>query len=150
MFVSLSNFEFPIPTGLAEPGSQYWRAVELSLNSAWYLATIRSSDDEQGFRKTLLVSWDSDLVQIVQNLVGGYLEALLLMAPPFSSQGRQWRPHRIEQIWRAFDANRDDEPMLIFTTSRGKQIHGQQAESVPDSMHCHELLVTIGEIPNRK
>lgn len=147
MFVSLSNFEFPIPAGLAEPGSHYWRAVELSLNSSWFVATLCSTDQEMGFRRTMLVSWDTDLVHIVENMIGGYLEALLFMAPPWHSEDVQWRTHRIKQIWRGYDADRSNEPVLIFTTSEGNQIQGQLAESPPDSVHGHELLVTVGQSP---
>jgi len=119
MFVSLSDFEFPLPAELAEPGSHYWRAVELSLNSSWFVATLCSTGEDQGYRRTMLVSWDTDLVQILENMIGGYLEALLFMAPPWHSADGQWRTHPIKQIWRAYDAERDNEPALIFTTSEG-------------------------------
>ena len=136
-----------MPVELAVPGSRYWRAVELSLNASWFVATLCSTDEDQGFRRTLLVSWDTDLVHIVENMIGGYLEALLLMAPPWRSADGQWHSHRIKQIWRAYDADRDNEPALVFTTFEGKQIQGQLAESVPDTMHGHELLVTVGQFP---
>lgn len=149
MFVSLSDFEFPIPAGLAEPGSRYWRAVELSLNAPWFVATLCSSDEEQGFRKTILVAWDTDLVQILENMIGGYLENLLFMVPPWQSTDGRWRPNQIKEIWRAYDVNCDNQPALIFKTSDGRQIQGQLGESVSSSMQGHELLVTVGQIPDK-
>ena len=112
----------PLPAELAETGSHYWRAVELSLNSSWFVATLCSTGEDQGYRRTMLVSWDTDLVQILENMIGGYLEALLFMSPPWHSADGQWRTHPIKQIWRAYDAERDNEPALIFTTSEGQQI----------------------------
>jgi hypothetical protein len=147
MFASLSNFEFHIPAGLAEPGTRYWRAVELSLNASWFVATLRSTDEELGFRRTMLVSWDTDLIHIVENMIGGYLEALLFMIPPWRSAGGQWRAHRIEQIWRAYDSDRSDEPLLVFTTSDGEQILGQLGEPPSGTVHGHELLVAVGKSP---
>ncbi len=149
MFVSQSDFEFPMPTELVEPGSRYWRAVELSLNTSWFVATLCSTDEDQGYRRTMLVSWDTDLVHILENMIGGYLEALLFMAPPWHASDGLWRTHRIKRISRAYDADRDNEPALIFTTSEGQQIQGQLAESAPGSMHGHELLVTVGQRPKR-
>ena len=67
------------------------------------------------------------------------------MAPPWHSSDGQWRSHRITQIWRAYDADRDNEPALIFTTSEGQQIQGQLAEPAPSTLHGHELLVTVGQ-----
>lgn len=146
MFVSLSDFEFPIPAGLAEPGSRYWRAVELSLNTSWFVATLCSTDEDHGFRRTMLVSWDTDLIHILESMVGGYLEALLMMGPPFRSADGRWRTHQIKEIWRAYDVDRDNEPALVFKTSDGRNIHGQLAEPVSESLQCHELLIAVGRM----
>lgn len=145
MFVTQSDFEFPMPVELVEPGSRYWRTVELSLNTAWFVATLCSTDEDLGYRRTVLVSWDTDLVRIVETMVGGYLEALLLMLPPWGAGKGRWRPHQVKEIWRAYDAERGDEALLIFHTSKGRHLHGQLAEPPPKSAHGHELLVTIGQ-----
>ncbi len=97
----------------------------------------------------MLVSWDTDLVQIVENMIGGHLEALLLMAPSWRSTDGQWRTYQVTQIWRAYDADRSDETVIIFTTADGTQVQGQLAEKPADSVHGHELLVTVGKPSER-
>lgn len=147
MFISQSDYEFPFPVELTEPGTHFWRAVELSLNATWFVATLCSIDRANGFRRTLLVSWDTDLVQIQKGLIGGYLEALILMVPAQSDAGGRWISHRITQIWRASDADRGDEPVLLFTTTDGQHLHGQLAEPAAETMCGRQLLITVGQIP---
>lgn len=147
MFVTLSDFEFPVPAELAEPGSKCWRAIELSLNTPWFVATFCSTDQNLSLRRTMLVAWDSDLVNIVKSTVGGYLEALLLLAPKDDVAGKEWCAHHIKQIWRGYDPDRGNEAVLIFCTIEGRQIRGHLAEPPFTAVHGQELLVDVGKSP---
>lgn len=61
MFATHPQHEFPVPKGLADPGSQHWRLIELVLHLPWYLLTVAAvpEEDEAMLTQTWCLAWET-------------------------------------------------------------------------------------------
>lgn len=122
MFVSLPEYEFHVPAEIAPPRAKYWRTLGLSVNSAWFLLTVRLRTPER-LRESFLVVWDSDLVDALATLDADPL-ALLCIAPNTRSRGLPWRAVPIQEIWRATSSSEDENECILFVGIDGKEYTG--------------------------
>ena len=111
MFVTQTQFEQPVPAGIAAPGNRFWRAVGLTLQTPWYLCVYRTSN--QARPKTCLVSWESDL----RDLVASH-EALNVIAvarlDDAAPNSALWSMRWIKSIWLATRDEREEVGSLVF------------------------------------
>jgi len=132
MFIAHKDHQFPIPRELCDPDTTHWRSVHLSTCAAWYALTIRAkspltpgSDDEIELQQTYLLSWDTDVVDALQE-VGSQTIELLCIAQGRGRRSTVWVTHRIAEVWRAVDD--DENASVVFVCDNGSEISGMLAE----------------------
>lgn len=102
MFVSHSEYEFPIPPALREPGSQHWRVIELSLHTPWFLLSVEVVDPDVpdlGITRTLCIASEYDLADMVRQLNADRVKGIVCMMPAWQSPTGQWWSCEIREVW---------------------------------------------------
>ena len=143
MFVAHKDHQLAIPRELCEPGTTHWRSVHLSTGAAWYALTISINSpivpggkEEIAIQQTFLLSWDTDVADALQEVKDQTVE-LLCMAQGSGRRHSVWLTHRIAEVWRAVDADRN--PTVVFVCDTGAEISGLLAE--PSRGHKKTELV---------
>lgn len=111
MFVTQTQFEQPVPAGIAAPGNRFWRAVGLTLQTPWYLCVYRTSN--QARPKTCLVSWESDLHDLVASADDVDVVSVARLDTTPWNQAR-WSMRWVKTIWLATRDERDEVGSLVF------------------------------------
>lgn len=101
MFVSLPHYEFPIPDGLKQPGSQHWRMIELTLQAPWFLLSVEADTEEPDLRmtRTLCIAWDTDLVDLIRSLDATRVKGIVCMVPAWQSPTGHWASRVVREVW---------------------------------------------------
>jgi hypothetical protein len=102
MFLSLPQYEFPVPEGLVEPGGKHWRVVEMPLHAPWYLLTVEqppSDDVDWAPTHTLCIAWETDLADAIQTVDAARVRGLVAMIPAWASPTGQWSSRQICEVW---------------------------------------------------
>ena len=55
MFGASQNYAQHVPSNLAQPGYSYWRAMELTLRSQWYILSLMESEGDVAVQRPGLV-----------------------------------------------------------------------------------------------
>lgn len=118
MFATYEGLRFPIQFG---DDSVIWRAVEVTLNTPWLLATL--SYDHQALR-TFLLDGPDDLLQFIQISDIGNLAAVRLVLPPNVSATRDWSFVPICRIERELRSKDGGQPRVVLVSSNGLRYGG--------------------------
>ena len=127
MFVSMPEFQFSVPAGLAVPGAVYARAMGLSTCAAWYVLTIRGNEAGRPLH-TFLLAWDSDVINAIQT-ADGKLVSLMFIAPRAAAAGSGWYAKEIVEVWEASDPEQEDGTCVMMVTADGEERAGYFMES---------------------
>lgn len=106
MFLSLPQYEFPMPEGLNVPGGKHWRVVEMTLHSPWFLLTVERPDPgDLGWKPThtLCIAWDTDLADAIKAVDAASMRGLVAMIPAWASPTGQWCSREINEVWLRSD-----------------------------------------------
>ncbi|MBW8757392.1 MAG: hypothetical protein JF586_07265 [Burkholderiales bacterium] len=122
MFVTLPDYRFHIPAGLAQPGAQYWHTLGISCNAAWFLLTLHPGAEE-GLQDTFLLTWDTDVADGIESMQRE-IASLLCIAPPASASRNYWSSFAITEVWRATDPEQEDIPCVLFVGEDGQEYSG--------------------------
>jgi hypothetical protein len=137
MFVSLPQYEYPVPEGLAALGSKHWRVVQMRLHIPWFLLTVEhvdAEDDEVRMGYTLCIAWETDLADAIKNIESSRVRGLVAMIPAWASPSGQWTSRQITEVWldssdagtfvtlidvagEKFDAGIREEPRVVGPTA---------------------------------
>lgn len=102
MFVSLPQYEFPVPPELASPGTQHWRLVELTVHAPWFLLSVdimNVDDPEVCITRTLCIAWDNDLAEVLRSLDTASVRGVVCMVPAWQSATGQWSSRALSEVW---------------------------------------------------
>ena len=127
MFVTVPGFSFPVPTPLRlNDEAQYWRVISLEVYAAWYVATLDVDRDDD--LVTLVFSWDTDLVQAIEDHAGAKVLSLLCMV---FSRETGWTAIPVAEVWKAVDPEYDDQACILLVGRDGLQRAGHQGNPAP-------------------
>lgn len=143
VFLSLPQYEFQVPTGLAEPGSKHWRVVEMPLHAPWFLLTVEDPfPDGEGLRMsyTLCIAWELDLAEALKAMEVKRVRGLVAMMPGWASANGQWSSRQIAEVWLHADENGRFVTLLDDT---GKAFDGGTCGEAPKSRTFSELLLRL-------
>jgi hypothetical protein len=134
MFVTQPEHEFSIAFSFGESGLQRWRVFELGLHAMWFVLTIEVPETDVTFRRTLCVSWDTDLVAILDSLDATRPIALLCMTPGWCSPTGQWLARSAREVWEVRDAGAHR--VIVFRDESGVEFgdpsRQEQSQEVGD------------------
>lgn len=125
MFISNDAYEQPFPPELSPPGARFFRAVELSDRSAWYLVTFYATDDPYGLLHTFCCSWDMQVLNWLNSGPRFVITAVQQMRPTHGANAG-WEMSLIRRVWSAEDA--EGQELLIFEDELGNEYEGLLAE----------------------
>jgi hypothetical protein len=143
MFLSLPQYEFQMPEGLAAPGSRYWRAVEMTLHMPWFLLTVEhvdAEDKEVRMSYTLCLAWDTDLTDAIRAIDASRVRGLVAMMPAWASPTGQWSSRQITEVW--LDIN-DNGTFVTLTDVAGEKFDAGIRGEVPAASDGGELLLRL-------
>jgi len=124
MFVSMPEFQFRVPPGLAAPGAFYARAMSVSTTAAWYVLTLRFGGADPSV-ETFLMTWDTDVVDAIRTAPAeAKLASLMVMASHRSGSTRGWHSKRIMEIWEATDPSQNNEASVLMVAEDGQEYSG--------------------------
>ncbi|UJW79419.1 hypothetical protein [Hydrogenophaga sp. SL48] len=98
MFVTVPQFEQFMPRELIGPNQKYWRAVTLSLESPWYLFVYEAEFEDQRVPQTMLVGWESTLLDILASIPEGNCLGIARIQK-HGEQVARWEMNWIQRIW---------------------------------------------------
>ena len=143
MFLSLPQYEFQVPQGLAEPGSKHWRVVEIPLHAPWFLLTVSYPDPEGaslGMSYTLCIAWELDLAEALQSIEANRVRSLVAMMPAWSSPTGQWSSRTVAEVWLDTDATGR---FVTFIDTSGERFDGWVRGNPPTAGAESELLLRL-------
>ena len=101
MFASPQQFAHSIPAGIAEPGYSYWRAVEVTLATPWYVVGVGDRVEDGWIMRDLLVSWSADLLSVIRPTERTIVVSVQLMQPNRSALNAPWQLVELGALWTA-------------------------------------------------
>jgi hypothetical protein len=122
MFVSMPEFQFPVPEPLAVPGAFYARAMAWSTSAAWFVLNLQSSSP-QGAHDTLLLAWDTDVADVIRSS-DAELESLFFVAPQRFGRRCGWFTKQIVEVWEAIDPSEADSRCILMVADDGQEHSG--------------------------
>lgn len=122
MFATHPEHEFPVPKGLADPGFQHWRLIELVLHVPWYLLTVAAvpEEDEARLTQTWCLAWEHDLAHLLTTLDTGRVSGLICMMPGRTAKNPQWTSKEVREVWLA--RTDDDSEIVQFIDFEGNAL----------------------------
>lgn len=142
MFVSLPQFESPVPHALAVPDAKYWRTVQLSCAIPWFIAMFDVREDGEWHERTLCLCWHTDLMSLIASTDANMcLVSLQLMMPPWLSATAVWSSREIRKVWLVQDADRGE--VLVLADPDGREFYGSYAMDVPEDLGERLLIASF-------
>lgn len=143
MFLSLPHYEFQAPQGLGEPGSRYWRVVEMELHAPWFLLSVLHPDPEGqglGTSYTLCIAWELDLAKALRRIEAGQVGGLVAMMPGWATPTGTWSSRQITEVWLEAD---ETGRFVTFKDAAGEEFDGRMRGIPPRSGAASELLLRL-------
>lgn len=149
MFVSLPEFRFPLPVGLAQPGAQYWRALTTTTNSAWYIMKVKVAGEDGGVDlRTMLLWWDRDVLETIEQLRPLSIDSLVCVLPtPFEGARKrrgQTPSINLKEVWLAHDPEGPETLTPLFVDEHGAARMGLLAEEIDSPPSKLRLVGRVG------
>lgn len=124
MFVTHPEHEFPVPDGLANPGSYHWRLVEIILHTPWFLVTVAAPPgrDSGMLTHTWCIAWERDLVHLLTNIDTIRIQELVYMMPGWCSKSGQWSSRELREVW--LERSSVERESMWFVDAEGNEFDG--------------------------
>jgi hypothetical protein len=145
MFTTMPGSQLTWPKELETSPSLRWRAVECP-GPSFFFVVLTFHKDEPGTLRTILVSWDSDLVHLVESPgLAGRLHCVRCLPTSECSGSAQSLPVReIKEIWRGIDRAAQNAEVIIFRTTEGEDFCGAEILPVPSSVEMVGRIAQVG------
>ena len=121
MFMTLPQFEQTLPRALGPDGQRCWRVMELSFNHHWFFVTVRETDADMRFQRSLILGLDKDLLQMLRSDPPFEFASIELALPPHRA-GTSWVFEKVRSVWSAKGGRAPQQELLLFETSNGELI----------------------------
>jgi len=146
MFATHPQHEFPVPKGLADPGSQHWRVIELVLRVPWYLLTVAAvpEEDEAMLTQTWCLAWEHDLTHLLKTLDTSRVSGLTCMMPGRTSKNHRWTSREVREVWLA--RTHDDSEFAQFIDFEGNELEECSRVHSSASVVERRLLLRMGPL----
>jgi len=142
MFLTFPSFEYVLPDELQVPGGKQWRSVLQFGDVGWFLARLSFPKDPPDQIQTILVTWDSDLVFLLEER-RAVLRSLHYVVLPDEALESPLILRSIGEVLRGTDSAAQDCEVIIFRTTDGAEFCGPLALPVPESVRCSALIARI-------
>jgi len=114
------------------------------MGQGFFIAVMTLSGEPPEHRRTLLLTWDSDLVHMIESpKIAATLRSPHYLSPRQDGAGEPLC-RELREIWRGVDRDAAGIEVTIFKTADGSAFCGQDAIRVPPSVRQVCLLATIG------
>ena len=142
MFGASQNYAQHVPSNLAQPGYSYWRAMELTLRSQWYILSLMESEGDVAVQRDMLISWSSDLISIVSTNAEP-ISAIQLVTHSQEKGSEGWCTRPVLAIWLGRDMrhlHQQGRAIPIFELSDGSRICDPIDRGSPSGLIDLQLL----------
>ncbi len=138
MFATHEPFRFPIQL---DDRWTTWRAVEVELNTPWYMATVRDLGDD--VERTFLLSGGADLLLFASQAPFGPLVSLRLVLSPSWSPSGDWAFVNIRSVDMPTCPPDGAASDAVVTSSEGTRYGGYPITPLVGDVGPLERLVTL-------
>lgn len=140
MFVTLPDFEFPVPPQLkAAPDARHWRGMSLQHFGAWHVLTVRTQHVEDAEVVSFIFRWDLDVADLLENPDVTEVLSLFTMV---HDDGRKWTAVPILEVWRGRDET--GVPCVVFVDHEGRTRSGFLGD-MSERLKRETLVARIGD-----
>lgn len=131
LFVTMPPFEQIMPRELIGPNQKYWRAVTLSLESPWYLFVYEAEFEDQRTPQTMLVGWESTLLDILASIPEENCLAIARMERRGDDAPR-WEMTWIQRIWAPTREETNETGLFLLELEGDPQLRDAHLQPVPN------------------
>jgi hypothetical protein len=126
MFISHIAYRSPVSDFFAGKAETYWRAVELSLFTPWFMVSFRQSesDVDDGFEvgRTLLLS---DVLSADQFFAQDHgprikIDSVQIVTPGHMNGSDHWKMDTLRAAWSAQEPGEEGQTADLYETCDGK------------------------------
>lgn len=117
MFVTQDRHRFDMPEGLAEPRANYWRVVQLSMRTSWFLLTLKVEVEGLELLRSLAVSNSIDLLEVLRTLEPDRVAALTCVMPDSKAGAANWHSRPIYEVYQG--TTPWGAPVLLYSDENG-------------------------------
>ena len=143
MFITVPESEVPVPLELTTRQCSHWRAIECD-GHGFFLAVLTVRGDKPGVPRTILISWDSDLVHFVESpKMAATVHSLSYVVAAAGNPSGVIQIRKVHEIWRGVDHEAHGAEVIVFKTVDGSQFCGSEAVPVPESVQALSLIATV-------
>jgi hypothetical protein len=127
MFLANESFRSPIAPLFYGPEYSGWDAMDLSLHSEWYLASLDQFEGQgkhkTSVRRTVLICSFSSLESLItQDTKNSFkLESIHIVTPGHLNHTKTWALEHIRAIWEAQSPHDEQHSLHIIETMNGHQ-----------------------------
>ena len=125
MFISRITYKSPVSDLCASNSETYWRAVELSLFTPWFMVSFRQSESEEGdgfeIGRTLLLADALSLEQFIQQDLGPQIkiDSVQIVTPAHMNGSDHWKMDKLRAVWSAQEPDVEGQTTNLYETSEG-------------------------------
>ena len=146
MFTTMPGSQVFLPKEFANPEVLRWRAAECP-GPSFFVVVLTFHMDEVGSARTILVSWDSDLVHFVESpALAARLHSVRCLATGKGDElagGQSVR--EVKEIWRGIDRAAQNAEVIVFRTVEGEAFCGAEILTVPSSVEIVARIAAVGD-----
>lgn len=128
MFVTQTQFEQYVPAPITTPDRRFWRAINLSLPTPWYLCIYRLRGELSS--KTILIAWEADLLQFVTSQGSSSVSGVARFDMA-STEREHWTMHWIESMWLSASDEQEEVGPLVFQLEDEEDLRDDRMRVLP-------------------
>lgn len=117
MFFTENQFEQVLPPALANADEKAWLALSLSTEMPWFLFSFAVPCGDDSLVRTMAVSWESTLMQLLRAVPASQHRGVSLVARK-PGPAYAWEMHSVKIVWVASPSERTETGPLLLSLER--------------------------------
>lgn len=147
MFLTIDQYRHPLSSIMGKSDAQIWQAVEVELQSPWYLVELEvaGTDGTAKHVRTLLLSRIKDVIDLSQAVVTsrGHVVGVAMISANVVKQSGGWKMQPLVRIWSAQEPSDPRIEAWICEKSDGTLRVDSIFDTPVDELSSWQLVVSI-------
>ena len=142
MFATRPPYEVTVPDQLRDPGETFWRALAMTTNAPWYIATFASLYRKRTHLRSMCFCWELDLVAAIEGAGPRALRSLQMICPPLG-QRPGWALREIARIWRLRESADPHQSPFLLEDAAGACLCSLTGSEVDPDFNQREVVAEV-------
>lgn len=140
LFIARSQPAFDIPSRLARRVPRFLRALGLTHQEPWFVATFVVGEGVSSYCETVCACGESELVRRIEDGSGEVLAAVLCVLPPWQGGKGGWTRRMLRVIYRG---THDGAEAFVYADASGEEFCADLLGTDPASVVRRQLVARI-------